>query len=74
MKQYLLIIFFLSIIFSPPVSALGGFIGENPGLDFYTQIDESSNSLHTQIINKHLSNTPNLDNFAKGCPGAYALR
>ena len=74
MKQYLLIIFFLSIIFSPPVSALGGFIGENPGLDFYTQIDESSASIHTQIINKHLANTPNLDNFAKGCPGAYALR
>lgn len=74
MKQYLFIIFISSIIFSSPVSALGGFIGENPGLDFYTEIDESSNTVHTQILNKHLTNTPNLDNFAKGCPGAYALR
>ena len=74
MKQYLFVIFILSTIFSPPVSALGGFIGENPGLDFYTKIDESSNSVHTQILNKHLTNTPNLDNFAKGCPGAYALK
>lgn len=74
MKLSLFILLISGILLSPSSYALEGFVGENPGLDFYTRIDESSNSIHNQIIRKHLASTPNLDSFAKWCPGAYALK
>lgn len=70
MKVLFSIFFFL---FPFSLFAADGFIGENPGLDFYTTIDESSDSLHTQIVNKHLNDTPSLDTFAAWCPGAWVL-
>ncbi len=56
-------------LFPFSIFADDGFIGENPGIDFYTTIDESSDSLHNQIVDKNLNNTPTLDAFAAGCPG-----
>jgi hypothetical protein len=48
-------------------SALGGYLGENPGLDFYSKIDTNASALEKRLVTTKLRETPRLDGFAKGC-------
>jgi hypothetical protein len=49
------------------VSALGGYLGENPGLDFYSKIDANASLLEKKLVTTTLRETPRLDTFAKSC-------
>ncbi len=68
MKKYLSIflVFFLCNL-GKGIFAEEGYIGENPGLSFYSQIDEWNYTITQKMVRTRLRETPTLWVFAKKC-------
>jgi hypothetical protein len=56
------------------LSASEGYIGENPGLDFYSKIDEGNYSVRQKTVTRRLSDTPTLDIFGDECRDSQSVR
>lgn len=54
--------------------AEGGYIGENPGINFYSTIDEWNYSITKKMVTVRLKEKPSLDLFAQGCIKAKLLK
>lgn len=58
------ILFFLLL---PLHSFATGFIGENPGLNFYTRIDESAGTIANNLVKKRLNDYKTFAGFGRHC-------
>ena len=68
MKNTLSIALVFSLGFFPIFShAEEGFVGENPGLNFYTTIDQGNYTIQEKLMKVRLAETPSLDQFGKNC-------
>jgi hypothetical protein len=67
--QKSLLLFFASLSLSIPLflSAAGGYIGENPGLDFYSKIDEGTYKIQKRLVSLELAKSPTLASFGQRC-------
>lgn len=72
-KSVLIFLLLVSSFFPFFVSAEEGFLWENPGLDFYTKIDEGSFKVLQKTVNKRLQENPMLNQFGKKCVAAELL-
>ncbi len=74
MQKSIFFLTLISVFFYPFfVFAEEGFIGENPGLDFYSKIDEWSFKVLQKTVNKRLQENPMLNQFGKKCIAAELL-
>jgi hypothetical protein len=74
-KNTLSIALVFSLGFFPIFSyAEEGFVGENPGLNFYTTIDQGNYSIQQKTLKVRLAETPSLDQFGKNCLSANLLQ
>lgn len=68
MVRFLLSVIVFSLFFSPfSLLAEQGYIGENPGLNFYSRIDEASGDIASGLMKKRLSEYSTFANFGKYC-------
>lgn len=72
-KSLLLFVLISSLLYPFFLFAEEGFIGENPGLDFYSKIDEGSFKVLQKTVNTRLKETPTLEIFGKKCAQASTL-
>ena len=56
------------------VNAGDDYIGESPGLDFYSTIDDGNYTITSKMVKVRLVDTPTLDTFGKDCPKAELLK
>ncbi len=70
MKQWVLIFSFLCILVMPfsMYADEDGIIGTNPGLDFYSRIDDASDSLAQTIVNRRLNEKWNYSSLGCNIP------
>jgi hypothetical protein len=66
-----ILIFCISLPFS--LFAWEGFIGEDPGFDFYSKIDEWQFTVQKKIIDTRLKQNPTMNQFGKKCIQAESL-
>lgn len=62
-----------SLVFPLAIHAADGYIGENPGFDFYSKIDEWNYKILEKTVNRRLRETPTMDQFGKDCTNAETL-
>lgn len=75
MQKYIFIIVALFLSISPySLFAEEGFIGENPGFDFYSKIDAGSYRVLEKTVTRRLEETPKMDEFARGCVNSELLK
>lgn len=66
-RLYLSTILISLFILPSFIFAEEGFIGENPGLDFYSRIDETSRTIASWLIKKRLSEYSTFAGFGRNC-------
>ena len=75
MQKYIFTIVAILISISPPaIFAEEGFLGENPGFDFYSKIDAGSYRVLEKTVTRRLEETPKMNEFARGCVNAELLK
>jgi hypothetical protein len=74
MRKFIHLLTFI-LVSALPLTLLAeeGFIGENPGFDFYSKIDEWNFTVLKKSINARLKETPTLDVFGNKCAQASSL-
>ena len=72
-KSLFLLTLITSFLYPLFLFAEEGFIGENPGFDFYSKIDEGNYKVLQKTVNKRLQETPTLEVFWKKCAQASSL-
>jgi hypothetical protein len=68
-RKYGLFLIILSMIFSPLSTSYGedGYFGENPGLDFYSMIEDGSEKMQNGLIQKRLEDFGTYGNLTRTC-------
>jgi hypothetical protein len=68
MQKYLLFFTLISIfVFSPFLYATEGFLGENPGFDFYSKIDTGTYKIQQRLVAIKVQKSGNFYNFWRKC-------
>lgn len=74
MQKYLLFLSFISTLFlSPFVHATEGYLGENPGFDFYSKIDTGTYKIQQKLVAQKLKKSSTFASFGRKCKNAKLL-
>ena len=75
MQKLVLSTALISLYFFPlSLFALEGYLGENPGLNFYSKIDDGTYSIQKKLVTREISKSKTFDSFGSKCANAGLLK